>query len=56
MYESIWVESNNNDNDIKCDVCQDKDPYPNCEIICCDYCNVAVHQSCYGREIIYKIP
>jgi hypothetical protein len=34
--------------DQPCAICLDPDVYDNNEIIFCDKCNVAVHQSCYG--------
>ena len=45
-----------------CDVCVDDwgevDEFDNDidSLVLCDFCNVAVHQSCYGRELITKFP
>ena len=34
--------------DQPCAICKDPDVYDNNEIIFCDKCDVAVHQTCYG--------
>ena len=35
-----------------CDVCLDDDDDDNNEIVICDMCLGAVHQSCYGSELL----
>jgi hypothetical protein len=50
----VWEAKNEVDEDIMCDVCMDDyaDEDENGDIIViCDFCNSAVHQSCYGKEI-----
>jgi bromodomain and PHD finger-containing protein 1 len=38
--------------DQDCSICRDGTVYVDNEIIFCEKCNVAVHQNCYGVEII----
>ena len=49
----IYITKNDNDADIMCDVCLDDffDEDEQDDLVMCDGCNVAVHQSCYGHEI-----
>ena len=51
-YEKIRLDQNKNDEDVVCDVCLDDDDDDNNEIIICDLCLGAVHQSCYGSELL----
>lgn len=58
IYDSLWIHENNQD-DIKgtsCDICLGYDDNEGDEIVMCDGCNVAVHQSCYGRDINENLP
>ena len=42
---------------IKCDICFGCDSEEEVdEIVLCDLCNVAVHQSCYKRNLSDKVP
>eukprot|EP00347_Sterkiella_histriomuscorum_P014716 403359825 len=55
-YEKIILNQNTEDEDIQCDVCLEFDHEDEDQIVICDLCNVAVHQSCYGGDIINQIP
>ena len=55
-YEKIRIDQNNNEDDIICDVCLDDDDDENNEIVICDLCLVATHQSCYGSELLQSVP
>ena len=35
-----------------CDICLDGTVYEDNEILICEKCNVAVHQSCYSVDVI----
>ena len=39
-----------------CDVCLDGDDDEGNEILICELCLIAVHQSCYGSELLDSIP
>ena len=56
VYKSIWMEENNTEYNVRCDICMDDDDGEGDEFVFCDGCNVAVHQSCYGREILQQMP
>ena len=47
----IRIEKNRVDENIKCDVCKEAAYEEGDEIVICDMCLVAVHRSCYGREL-----
>jgi hypothetical protein len=55
-YEFIRIDQNAKNDDIACDVCLDESDAENDEILICDLCQVAVHQSCYGGNILNKLP
>ena len=55
-YEKIRIDQNRNNEDIVCDVCLDDEDEENNEIVICDLCLGAVHQSCYGSELLNSIP
>ncbi|SPQ96068.1 unnamed protein product (mitochondrion) [Plasmodiophora brassicae] len=40
--------TNHDTDDVVCDICQSGDDHDGNEIVICDGCEVAVHQSCYG--------
>lgn len=50
----IYIKKNDKDEDIMCDVCQDdiceEEDFVD-DVVLCDKCNVAVHQSCYGNDL-----
>ena len=54
----IWVTKNDIDDDIQCDACQDdfKDESTGDDLVICEKCNVAVHQSCYGHGMLQQFP
>ena len=41
---------------MRCDVCLWEDDCDGDEIVICDTCNHATHQSCYGSEIFIRLP
>lgn len=51
--EMIWETKNDIEKDIMCDACQDdfKDEEKGDDLVICEKCNVAVHQSCYGHGL-----
>ena len=55
-YEKIRLDQNKKDENIACDVCLDDDDDEKNEIVICDLCLGAVHQSCYGSELLGSIP
>lgn len=56
VFEKLWVDENNINDDIACDVCIGMDDDSDDEIVVCDGCNAASHRSCYGKELIYTMP
>jgi NuA3 HAT complex component NTO1 len=58
--QKIWCAINDNDEDVNCDICLDDFNDESIEggdnLVICDMCNVAVHQSCYGHDILRKFP
>lgn len=55
-YFQIKVNENQNNDAIVCDVCLEDDDYENDEIVICELCNAATHQTCYGGEIFDRLP
>ena len=56
-YRPIYEDKNDVDKDIVCDVCLDDLIEDNeDELVLCDLCNSAVHQKCYGNEILNQFP
>lgn len=49
------IENEQND-DIICDVCLEDDDFEGDEIVICELCSAATHQSCYGGEIKDQLP
>ncbi len=43
IYESLWINENNDNDNIACDVCLHKDDNEDDEIVICEGCNAAVH-------------
>ena len=56
IYKHLWVHENNINNDISCDICIGMDDDSDDEIVVCDGCNAATHRSCYGAELLSKVP
>ena len=59
--DAIYIKDNDQDEAIVCDICldgdeQEADDVTFDKIVICENCNVAVHQSCYGREIQIEVP
>ena len=47
---------NKNEDEMVCDVCLDDDDDEGNEILICDMCLGAVHQKCYGSELLSGVP
>ena len=49
----IWVTKNEEDSEILCDSCLDdfNDEENHDDLVICEKCNAAVHQTCYGRGL-----
>ena len=50
------LENDDDENNIKCDVCQWEDDCEGDEIVICEMCIAATHQTCYGSEIYDRLP
>jgi len=48
----MYIKENEQDDEIQCDVCLEYEHTDVDQMVICGLCNVAVHQSCYGGEII----
>lgn len=56
-YHFIKMHENElNQDEIICDVCLEDDDFEGDEIVICDLCLGATHQSCYGGEIKNRLP
>ena len=55
-YEKIRIDQNNCNDDIVCDACLDGEDDEHNEIVICDLCLGAVHQTCYGSELLQGVP
>lgn len=44
------------DDEVACDVCGELDASRDNELVFCDYCNVCVHQFCYGVTTVPEGP
>ena len=53
---SIQRTENNDDTKIRCEICLDEECYPDDELVICEFCLSAVHQSWYGRDIMTSVP
>lgn len=56
-FKNIYCYENDDDKQIRCDACLSKtadDPLD--KIVICETCNVGIHQSCYGRELLDGVP
>jgi len=58
IFKDVIIEKNTNENDddVVCNICLDGEWYEQDEIVFCEGCAVAVHQTCYGSEIAYTLP
>lgn len=54
----IYVTLNDNDEEVNCDSCLDDfyDAEKKDDLVICDKCNAAVHQSCYGHNLLSHFP
>ena len=52
----IKILKNKDDDQVVCDVCLDDDDEDGDEIVVCEECLAAVHQKCYGGDLIGKVP
>lgn len=50
--QHIVIEENSDETKIACDVCQYTDDFDEDEIFICSLCQVGVHQTCYGSELV----
>ncbi|TNV85459.1 hypothetical protein FGO68_gene6208 [Halteria grandinella] len=55
-YEKIIINTNEVDEDIQCDICLEYDHDDEDQIVICDLCNAATHQSCYGGPLTNQVP
>ena len=55
-YEKIMINLNQKEEDIACDICLELEHEDDDQIVICDHCNVAVHQSCYGGDLLNQLP
>ena len=55
-FYSITLAKNEFNENILCDVCLDDEDDENDEIVICDLCLCAVHQTCYGSELLKSVP
>lgn len=55
-YEKIIITTNSVDEDVQCDVCLEFEYEDDDQIVICDLCNAATHQSCYGSELLKGVP
>ena len=55
-YDQIKIATNNEDEDIQCDICLEFEYEDDDHIILCDFCNTGTHQKCYGSELLKGIP
>ena len=53
-HQLMYVESDEVER--KCDICLEKFSIENDHMVFCDLCNVAVHQGCYGGDLIPFVP
>lgn len=44
------------DEEIYCDVCLNKEYYEDDLIVICDLCEAAVHQKCFGGDLVREVP
>lgn len=54
-YAKIKISSVS-DEDIQCDICLEFDHEDDDQIVICELCNAATHQTCYGGNIHNKLP
>ena len=54
----IWCRSNDKEDDIMCDICQCDmfDEETGDDLVICEKCQVAVHMSCYGHDLLNGMP
>jgi hypothetical protein len=54
----IWCRANDDEAEIMCDICQSdmKDEETGDDLVICDKCQVAVHMSCYGHDLLDGMP
>lgn len=55
FYE-MRINENDDDTNIRCDVCLEYEYEDDDLIVVCEMCNAAVHQGCYGSELMDGVP
>ncbi|CDW86207.1 protein jade-3 [Stylonychia lemnae] len=55
-FMEIVTEENNDDDNLKCDICLDPNSYEENALVICELCLSAVHQSCYGLDLKHSVP
>lgn len=53
---AIKTAENEHNDSIVCDICLEADDWEGDEIVICELCFAASHQSCYGSEIFNRLP
>ena len=55
-YADIKIHTNETNDAVLCDVCCEDDDDEDNEIVICELCLGAVHQKCYGSDLLEGIP
>eukprot|EP00347_Sterkiella_histriomuscorum_P000589 403375267 len=55
-YPEIVLVENENDENVKCEICLQFESEDQDQIVLCNLCLCSVHQSCYGKELAKGLP